>query len=312
MFLSWNKDIRLYQGTERSDNKVFNYYKGKQLRMQFGNSAQTNSRCLRGGLKHPLLQQNKHLPPGNEIKVSLHRTPDVFLVQGDAPLSVISITKIELHIPRVQINPTTEARLLRYNKILYPVTVYEEMAYTLTAGESNFERQALIMGRAPKHIIAVFLDTRGYLGEEDYSPFNYDHCKMDYIFLYQNGREIPFGGYKELEFGKPAKIIHGTALKPWNDYNKAVREKNPGKRISKPYSEWIAQGNTIWVFDMSPENKMKGFDANEATMTNSAPINIKMKFNAALGQTMTMLMYAAYDKLITLDRQTKRVHYNWV
>ena len=293
-------------------DEAMSLYPGKKERILVTSAPSTRIHRLSDVLFHPVLMQPKQLSPGDEITITLHKAEDKFISVGLGDALQTKINNIKMVVKRYELKPEVQARILKYPVIKYPVTMYQEIPFSIPAGQLCFERNTLIhQGQSPSHIICVFIDTDAYLGDKEHSMLNFQHMNMDYIYLEQNNTEIPSGGYKGLHLGKD-DCRYGYARRPWEDYCRAVQQLSPDNDEIMPYNTWIKGGQTIFIFDMTAESKMKGLDSGEFSETNTAPIGIKMKFNVATAKTMTMLLFCGYDKTIKLDHIKKKVNYDWL
>lgn len=286
---------------------------GKHKRMKLYNAASPSFQ-MSGTLNNPVLMASRYLPPNHEMQLQLKRVDNEVLTYGNAELK-FKIEEIYILAKRYKVKPDYQARYLRMKEIHFPIVLPEEYPWVIPQGTQKYERQLMMQGDSPTTIFIVFMDNRAYVGNKDHSQFNFHHYNIDHICLYQNGLVFPRKDtWKELGFGQP-KAEHGTAMGPYEALNKASRIFKTNKKSDYnciSYSNFIKGGNTIFVFDMTVDNKMAGLDPGQTAEANNAPVSIKIKFSAPLDHTVSMLAYPISHKSVKINTQTNKPSFNWL
>ena len=121
----------------------------------------------------------------------------------------------------------------------------------------------------------------------DTNPYNFRHYDLDYFALYVNGRQILPGGLT-LRMGHEKTSVMG--------YNtlfegSGIHHSNSGLQIT--HGLYI-KGVFMLIFDLTPDRAAS--DGHSSNPENGH-IRLELKFDKALPDTMTCLLYLEYNSV---------------
>jgi hypothetical protein len=158
-------------------------------------------------------------------------------------------------------------------------------------------RDDLFMGKTPKHIIIGMVETKAYHGNPMLNPFNFKNFNVSEIGLYKDGMPYPCPvmrmDFKNKGF---AEAYHNFMKSIGAAYSNNVP---PIKK------DEYGEGFTLFSYDMSPDQSQSVVPATMLKM--SSNIRLEMKFNSALTENVTLIVYAVFENLmeITKDKRVK-------
>jgi len=121
----------------------------------------------------------------------------------------------------------------------------------------------------------------------DTNPYNFRHYDLDYFALYVNGRQIPPGG-------RTLRMVHETtSVMGYNTLfeGSGIHHSSSGLQIT--HGLYI-KGVFMLIFDLTPDRAAS--DGHSSNPENGH-IRLELKFDKALPDTMTCLLYLEYNSV---------------
>jgi hypothetical protein len=171
---------------------------------------------------------------------------------------------------------------------------------TIEAGQMQFMRDNLFLGRMPRKIVLGMVDTNAYQGRRDLNPYNFQHFGLTEICLYKDGVPYPRPMINmDFQLNQYSEAYHHfmTSL------NGAYSRLGPNVTMAD-----YRNGYTLFSYDMSPD-QLGSVHPGSIHNANSN-IRLEMKFKAALAQNVTLIVFSEEEHLMEIHRD-RRVTVNY-
>ena len=150
---------------------------------------------------------------------------------------------------KVRLNPAVsygQAKMLEKKNALYPYTKKEVRVQTIPTGSSSFNWENMFQGKKPERVIVGFVKSKALNGDYTTYPFNFEHCNITQIALYNDG--LPVGGNPiKINFSKTSITVKRTytnllqSLGKWRQDNFFAMDEAHFK-----------SGSTLFAFQSEP------------------------------------------------------------
>lgn len=250
---------------------------------------------LIGHLHCDVFNQEKFLLNGVELRLRLVRSRDSFCLMEGTPYHRLHIVETSLLVRRVKISPgilLAHARTLAKGTAKYPVTRVEVKAFTIHAGVQAETLDNVILGQLPKRVILGFVSNKGFNGDRQRNPFNFQSFMLNFLSLYVDGTQVPTKPL-QLNFNKDNlyvdayhTLFSGTGIHFLNEGNAINRLQ-------------YAKGNCLMAFDLTPD--LSANCPSHWSLVKHGTLRIEVRFDNALTETINCIVYAEFDNLIEVD-----------
>lgn len=165
---------------------------------------------LFGKLHSDILNINKYMLNGMDIKITLTRNSDALVILSEESMKAeIEILEAILYIRKIEVSPSilvAHAKILEGSVAKYPYKRVEMVNYTLSANIFSKSIDNLCHNRIPERIIFGLTTNSSFSGNVTESPFNFEHFNCNHVALSINGA-----------------LVGGAPFKPDYAENKSVR-----------------------------------------------------------------------------------------
>ena len=261
-----------------------------------------NSRTIdmMGRLHSDLFHQGKYLLSHLDVRVKLSRSKDALIlmcqqVEHAYPAYKVIILDAGLYVRKVDVSPVialAHARTLEKANAVYPLTRTITRVFSAATGSLSFAEDNLFMDKLPNRIVLGFVRGDAYNGTYARNPFNFQHCRVNYLALYHQGKEIPGKALK------PSFAAHGVYTEAYMSLftgtNSAWTDTSCGISLSD-----YRGGYTLFCFDLTP-SLTHSHAAVE--VTRSGPLRLEVQFDEALEAPTNLIVYAELDGQIEVSR----------
>ena len=259
--------------------------------------AQRASVEFTGRLHCDLFQQDRYLPNGMEMNVSLVRSKDAFNIQHAAEDHTsyrVHIEKAVLCVRRVKLNPSIH---LEHEKLLndgtnakYPLRRVNVKSFTIPANNRSCVQDNVIQGQLPRRVVLGFVNHDNYNGTTGSNPFEFNHFNLNYLSLYVDGEPIPSQPFRpnftSNQYMKSYRsLFEGTGMLYDDRGNGITRQDYPN-------------GYMLHVFDLS--NDMA--EGNHMDPIKHGNLRVEVQFAEALAAVVNVVLYCEYDNILQIDR----------
>lgn len=275
------------ENTFTKDSKVFKKRHAKAVK----------GKCYFSVVLHSdIFHSVKYLMPGCEMKLKLIRNTDDFVILGATKIAKTKISELCLQVRRVTVDDVLLDKLestLTSKPAIYPLTPGRIKTATIYK-EIKVDRVSnLYRGILPKSIIFCFVKSKAFDGDVASNPFVFEHFDLNGFQVYVNG---------EPHFAQP--------LQPDFDSDKYFREYRwfldniglgHGSNSVGIDMETFKTNKFFIPIDFSP-NLSNGFDL---TPPKEGFIDVMISFKNALPQNVTMIAYATFNEILTIDKDRR-------
>lgn len=250
---------------------------------------------LYGPLHCDLFNVDKYMIDGVEMTIKLHRAQQLFHIMGTAnSVGLFETRDAVLFVRKVKIAPGT---LLAHHKVLsaaaakYPISRVDVRAITIPANTQSKCFDNVIIGSLPKRCVLGFVSSDAFNGTLTTNPFNFRPFNYNSISFYLDSVAIP---------SKPFICDFGT-----NQYIRAyhslfegsnINHSDIGNNISRAD---YPNGYALLAVDFTPDLCSS---ATHVSLPKTGSLRIDVRFDAALAQSVTAIIFTEFDGLIEIDQ----------
>ena len=242
----------------------------------------------------------KAMVPGVEIKMKFHfNSPNLFLNGiGKAGRLKEEVVKMRFHLCQLRLNETVYMNLAakRHNEeavAMYPTVRSEIRTFSMENTKTRFEIRDLFQNRVPDRMIVALLDSRAFNGAVTRDSFCFQKFDLTSIKQIVKGEEYP---YETLE------LIGNDSSKDLLGYFRFLQASGAWCKLKGNMVEggdWgQGKGCTIFMVD----NVANGCaDSRNLNPKQSGDLQLKLEFQAAPANNITVLVYGEVENLIEID-----------
>ena len=159
--------------------------------------ATSKSLDLQGPFFHDLCDMDRYILNQVDVKIKLYRNPASFalLAADNSTDFKIELEDIYIIARKVMVNPAVlygHAQILEKQNALYRYTKKEIRVQTIATGSSSYIWDNMFQGKRPEKVIVGFVKSKALNGDYATNPFNFEHCNITQITVYNDG--LPIGG----------------------------------------------------------------------------------------------------------------------
>lgn len=245
-----------------------------------------------------LCHVGKLLPDKVDLTLTMIRNEDSYsLISVPAETALkfrIVIEDLALSMRKNEISPVilndNNARFARGQLAKYPLTRNILRTKSLSSGDSYARLDNVFAGVLPNLLLMGIVTTDSYVGKRESNPYEFKNCNMKEVYVLFNGRSIPANPLK-VDFAEDGEQI-ANAYRHFHD--NLNLQGNQGSIITP---ELFKHGCTLFSFDFSVD-RCSGAHVHPQE---SGSITVCLKFAEALDKAYTVVFYASYDDVLTID-----------
>ncbi|GFX78921.1 uncharacterized protein F54H12.2 [Trichonephila clavipes] len=238
-----------------------------------------------GRLHADLFNQDRLLLNLVDLKIKLIRSKTEFCLMGDRDYKVV-FDHISLFVRKVRVNPGVlieHAKALEKATAKYPIDRVVCKVFSIPQSSYSFIQDNVFWGQMPKRLVLTCVDNDAFNGNCKKSLFEFNHFNMNFLGVYVDGQPMPHQPL-ELDFEK--------------DYIRAYQNlflQSDGLYLSRTE---FPKGYALYLFDLSPDL----CDGEHFNLIKHNNLRIELKFNKALEQTVSFIVFAEFESLIEIDK----------
>ena len=285
---------------ENSDNNITaNSPWRKTVQKKHNGSPQ---HVLYGKLAVDLWRQGRNIPPTHDLRLDLTKNRPQFFLRSSENAGQehkIVLEEVKLIVKRVHLYDDAQAKLdvamAEAGSIKYPIRRVDLKTYAVTRGVKVFQENNIISGQIPSRVIVGMVDNDAVAGLYTKSPFNFQHYKIEELCLHFDGDTYPSNMYK-------TSFPQKDALVPWLNLKRLVTPGQPFFNHTIPYEDFCAGGYTLWVIDMTPDNKC-GVAADYNNVRRNGDVRLNVRFGGdGLTAPINIVVYAEFENQVEVGR----------
>jgi hypothetical protein len=249
---------------------------------------------VRGKIHSPIFRQEKLLPPGVELSISLvQNDPKVILYTDLEKLPMIEIVDCQLSLRYIKLKPSLLTALtssLNKNPYLINFARTEIRSFSLAKGLTSYSAHNIHFNKIPSSVIALFVPSANYQGDAAKSPYKFSNVNLiDHKFVY-NGVAIP-----------PIKLDYDMSGKKGVElYYHVCKQLGLDTAGPTPFYSYSMFTNDTFLLCQNFANDVS---VSEQTIPGqSGTLGAEFTFSKALDENTTLLLISQFDDgLITID-----------
>ena len=256
-----------------------------------------NGKCYFSIVLHSdIFHSVKYLMPGCEIKLKLIRNSDDFVLLGATKIAKTKISDLHLQVRRVTVEEGLLDKLestLSTRPAIYPLTPGKIKTATIFKDMKSDRVANIYRGILPKSIIFCFVKSKAFDGDVASNPFVFEHFDLNHFQVYING---------EPHFPQPLQpdFESGDYCREYRWFLDNIGLGHGSNAVGITMEDF--KTNKFFIpIDFSP-NLSNGFDL---TPPQSGFIDVLLSYKNPLPQNITMISYATFNEILTIDKERK-------
>ena len=252
---------------------------------------------MKGRLHMDLGLQERLVPNGVDIRITLTRNKPSFSFMGfdeGQGNYKINITHAQLEVRKVKLAPKEQLRIENTISKLgarLPIVHTVSKAFSIAQGISTYDLDSLFTGQLPARIVLALVENDAFNGTLKKNAFNFKNFDLSFMVLNVMGKQIP---------SKPLQPNFGAG-----HYIDAYETLYTGlSAYGENYDHGIKRedypnGFCIYAFNLTPDQSSGMSHVNPRRV---GTVRATLHFAQALPCTVTLIAYAQFDNVITIDR----------
>ena len=172
----------------------------------------------------------------------------------------------------------------------YIFTRVELKSFTFSSGSKYLSIDNAVLGPIPKRLLFTMVKNSDFNGSLDTNPFTFRHYNINCFTLYVNGKQVPNEGLTlGLDHEKTSVMGYKSLIE-----GSGIHHSNAGLQITHMY----ISGYFMLPFDLTPD---LGASEGHTSHPENGNIRIELKFNKALPDAITCLLYLEFDNSDRID-----------
>lgn len=238
----------------------------------------------------------KYIPPEVKLTMEFQRNSDAFCLLSSKSVDNYAIElkdlkiKLNRYLPSLKVKTFYENKLKSGVKPMLPIDRSLLKTYTVKSGTSDLSHYNIISGRQlPEQVIIGIVEETAHRGDIAKNPFNFKHFGLKEASIVVNGVHEPSEPYK-------LDIAGGDKVDLYSSFLENTGVSTDDREFGISMTDYYG-GSLLLVWDRSPD-KCNRFHRHEM---DSGSIDVNLKTNTPLTDTVTVIIYATYSTDIQMD-----------
>ena len=232
----------------------------------------------------------KYIPPEVKLTMEFQRNSDAFCLLSSKSVDNYAIElkdlkiKLNRYLPSQKVKTFYENKLKSGVKPMLPIDRSLLKTYTVKSGTSDLSHYNIISGRQlPEQVIIGIVEETAHRGDIAKNPFNSKHFELKEASIVVNGVHEPSEPYK-------LDIAGGDKVDLYSSFLENTGVSTDDREFGISMTDYYG-GSLLLVWDRSPD-KCNRFHRHEM---DSGSIDVNLKTNTPLTDTVTVIIYATYS-----------------
>ena len=256
---------------------------------------------LMAPLDFPLAQQERYLPSNVEVKVSLQRQKDdfVLLSHEQGANYKLRINDIRWMVRQVKVAPPLEMTLysaMQKQLAKYPVRRVQVRTLYIAPATTRTPTNSLWSGQIPRRMIIGMVSENAYNGQYALSPFNFQHFNLRKAWVVANGETYPKRGRPiEARFDVEHQYMQ-MFIQFYEGIGLGAKDKSVGLGV-----EDLKKGHCLLAIDLKADS---GNEDNSWEVVQSGNLSVHVELGTPVGAHtggVRVICMAEFDNLMTID-----------
>lgn len=245
-----------------------------------------------------LCSQERLMLNAVQIKISLQTNRPSFYIhceKAGASVEEVTFEHVALFVKHVEVS---EMQLqmhksgMQRSPALYPICRNEIRQFVLSTGEQHRSLDNVIQGQLPRRIFVMLVKNAAENGSLEHNPFNFQHFKLNYLACYLNGDQFPSIPYQP-------DFENSLCTREYFDLFRSLNQLLAHPSLDITLAEFQA-GSTIYGINFTPD--MSDPVDGHYNALRRGNLRIDLRFAEALKEVVTVLVFAQFESLITIDK----------
>lgn len=247
---------------------------------------------MEGPLFIDLAQQSRYIIPGVQLGFKLWPSTNQFRLMSNSPNADYRVIIVEASLKLCMVNVKREVvaahmETIKKGPALYYYHKTDVKAYNIAKGQFGTTIEDVYQGEIPYRIVVGLVDSAGFNGSYGKNPYDFRPFDCSFIGFYVDGKSVP------TEPLTP-NYSSGNYMSAYMTLFADRRNENFGNYINR-YE--YPKGNCLYVFNVC----QNGCD-NHGGEKQLGHTRLEIKLNRALGQNVTMIVYAIFPARLDIDQ----------
>jgi hypothetical protein len=246
---------------------------------------------LEGPLLVDICQQDRVIPNGVQINVKLYPSSDNFrLMAGSSESFKLVITDAYMKVCNVMLNPevmVAHNETWKNHVAVYPILHSQLKTFTIAKGSFEFTADGIYNGDVPNEVIVGLVKSAAYAGSYEQNFANFANFDLNYLQFSVDGSSTPTQAFTPSYINKDYVSEYRSLF--FNRY-----PQTSGNFIR--YSDY-PNGYCLYVFNIAQQER-----EDVAPIARKGHCRLKMNFRVALPESVTVVTYARFSKVIQIDK----------
>ena len=237
------------------------------------------------------------LLPGVQLQITFTKSKSDFYLLGSAVDSkaVFKFLDVTLFVKHVKPSPSlllAHTNALEKVNARYDVTRVVLKTFTFSSGSKSLSIDNAILGTIPKRLLFTMVKNEDFVGKVNTNPYKFQHFGLNSFVMYVNGVQVPSGGLSlNTSHEKSTTLAYQTLFN-----GSGIHHSNSGLQITH---DLFINGYFMLVFDLTPDGSASD---GHVSLPENGNIRIELKFDSALTDAITCLLYLEYDGSVQIDK----------
>lgn len=256
---------------------------------------------MEGPLLLDMFMQGKLLINQVDLRLKLTRSSNAFqllaLGGGAAKEAQVVIVAAHLKIKQVHVSPDRARQIessLTLQNAIYPIQRTEMYTYSIPSGMQSSVRENLFHNRRPKMLLITLVPNKDFNGDIETNPFNFRHCKLNFLALYIDGKPIP-------HIPLTPDFENFNYVDIYRNLQQFVGLHNHDGDIGITKNDFL-NGYTLFSYILAQDGQSTAQVGQPLVNGN---IRIEMRFKTALTKAINVVCMAVYDDEVQISRLRK-------
>jgi hypothetical protein len=243
-----------------------------------------------------LFHQNLDIPPQCNMHIKFTFNPNTFvLMAAQNSTFKVHVMAARMYIRTKKVSPDlilAHREMLNKTNFRLPHTQVTIRKSLLAAGSSSSTVAFPFPTRMPKRVVVGFVTNAASSGAYHLNPFNFQNFGITDLSLTWNGQKIPSDG---LSMSYP----DGQYYRAYLNTLEALGLDTDNRAIALAPQDW-KQGYNLYAFKIAPgpiDNTI-----HTASTSGAGTLTLDVKFAAALGEAVDVLMYCETPGTLEIDK----------
>ena len=204
----------------------------------------------------------------------------------------IELVSAKLVARKVKLHPHRVAEFERHiakAPVRLPTSQVKVTTLSIPSGLSSFTQNAVFSGELPQMIVCGLVSNSAYTGDKKKNPFNFAHVGLNHIQLKVNELLVPTyplaPNFKEKNVQECYESLYHVVGRWGDDWSNGLTVDD------------YCGGSAIYGFMTSQDSLCRG-----DSPASLGAIDVSLKFDTALTETMTLVMYSVTQAEIVIDK----------